>query len=186
VPVFCHEVLIEKDEALADALKKFSCNIEVDYCRPECQHIVQITCNEKKLLEANQITLDDCSQIVSDYFHPVCNHRIKNPKCATKRKYEIKEPKCTEKVSFTRPCKCETSMQCYETIEESLNPSICNKSVEIALPRCGHILSMRCNNAEKLKKDWDEQRGKSAASRKLFYITQTGCYFRTFQNTFSF
>ena len=59
-------------------------------------------------------------------------------------------------------------MQCYESNEESINPSICNSSVEIARPRCGHKLSMRCFEAEKLKEDWIKQIGKSAINSITF------------------
>jgi hypothetical protein len=172
IPLFCHEISIEKNETLIQALEKFCCNIKVDYCRPECGHIVKIACHDKKLLDSKSIRLSDCNEIVSDYFHPVCNHQFKKPKCAEKRKYESKEPRCTTKVKHIHPCKCETDMQCYESIQETINPSICNKSVEIPRPRCGHILSMRCNQAEKLKLSWEDQRGKSAINRNLsiFYL----------------
>jgi hypothetical protein len=170
IPVFCHEILIEKNENLIEALKSFCCNIKVDYCRPECGHIVKIKCHKKKLLESNLIKLVDCNEIVSDYFHPICNHQFNQPTCSEKRKYEIKPPKCNKEVIHTRPCKCKTKMLCYESIQESVTPSICNASVEIARPRCGHILSMRCNQAEKLRLDWEDQRGKSAVNRNIFQI----------------
>lgn len=165
IPLFCHEVDIEKTESLANALNRFDCKIKVDYCRPECDHIVNMNCFQKKSLEKSLLTLKDCNEIVSDYIHPICNHRFKLPKCAVKRGYELNAPKCTEKVLHKRPCGCEVLMQCYESIEESTHPTICQKSVEIARPRCGHMLSMRCFEAEKLKEDWTKQIGKSAIDR---------------------
>lgn len=175
VPLFCNELPIrgpsywEKTgqsqspgESLTEALNNFECKIKVDYTRPECGHIVSVKCHEKKLLDAKKMSLEDCVEIVSDYIHPICNHRFKKPKCSVKRNYELRPPLCTENVLHTFKCKCEASMMCYKSIEEFANPSICNKSVEVSRPRCGHVLSMRCNQATKLKADWEQQHGKSA------------------------
>ena len=126
IPLLCNEILIEKNDSLIEALKKFSCKIVVDYCRPECGHIVKVECNNKNLLDAKLVKLDDCKEIVPDFIHPVCNHRFKQPKCAEKRKYEIIAPKCNVKVKHKHRCNCETIMLCHESIEESINPSICN------------------------------------------------------------
>jgi hypothetical protein len=167
IPLYCYEVPIEKRESLVNALNRFDCKIKVDYCRPECDHIVQIECFNKKQLEKGLAILDDCSEIVSDYIHPICNHRFKQPKCATKRKYELNAPRCTEIVIHERKCGCKIRMQCYESIEEANNPSKCNKSVEIARPRCGHMLSLRCFEAEKLNEDWAKQIGKSATLNRM-------------------
>ena len=167
VPLYCHELMLEKNETLTDALRRFNCNIEVDYTRPECLHVVKVKCHEKT---GNKVHLDECSEVVSDYYHPICNHVFAKPKCSVKRRYERKEPKCTQKVLHTYPCKCESYMSCYEHIEESHNPSICNRSVEINRPRCGHMLSMRCNQAEKLKLDWQAQRGNTSVDRKFYFV----------------
>jgi hypothetical protein len=177
IPLFCHEVDIQKAESLENALNRFDCKIIVDYCRPECGHVVNVECFNKKKLENGCLILEDCGEIVSDYIHPICNHYFKKPKCAVKRKYELKAPNCTEKVLHKRPCGCETKMQCYESNEESINPSICNSSVEIARPRCGHKLSMRCFEAEKLKEDWIKQIGKSAINSITFFIYNMFIYF---------
>jgi hypothetical protein len=168
IELLCYEVNIEKHESLNKALNRFECGIKVNYCRPECEHIVQIKCFEKKSLESNRSVLDDCSEIMSDYYHPICNHVLKKPKCAVKRRYEKNTPKCIEKVTHKRRCGCEIIMQCYESIKELANPIICQKSVEINRPRCGHKLSMRCFEAEKLTEDWTEKTGKSAVNRMLF------------------
>lgn len=162
IPLSCKEVDIKKQESLEDALNRYECKVKVDYCRSECGHIVEVECFIKKKLETKKYVLKDCCEIVSDYIHPICNHRFEKPNCSTKRKYELNSPKCTQKVLHTRPCGCEILMECYESIEESINPKQCNSSVEIARPRCGHILSMRCFEAEKLKEDWTKKMGKSA------------------------
>ena len=59
-------------------------------------------------------------------------------------------------------------MQCYERVEELKAPSLCRSSVSIKRPRCGHMLSMRCFEAEKLKVSWDEKSGKSAIDGNSF------------------
>ena len=171
VPLLCYEVdiTVTMKETLADALKRFKCKEKVDYCRPECGHVVNIECFKKKKIDKGEKNLDDCGEIVSDYIHPVCNHRFRQPKCATKRKYELNAPKCPEKVIHKRPCGCELKMLCHESIEESANPPQCTKSVETARPRCNHTLSMRCFEAQHLKEEWSKQIGKSAATRMLLF-----------------
>lgn len=163
ISLLCHEVEIENKETLANALKRFDCKIYIDYTRPECGHEVEIECFVKRKLEIGEVVLEDCNETVSDFIHPICNHVFKKPKCAVKRKYELNPPKCTEKVLHRRPCGCEKSMHCYESIAESMKPIPCTESVQIARPRCGHILSMRCFEAEKLKEDCARQIGKAAS-----------------------
>ena len=171
VPLLCYEVDIAyaAKETLVEALKRFECKEKVGYCRPECGHIIKIECFVKKQIDNGETALDDCKEIVSDYIHPVCNHRFKQPKCATKRKYELNAPKCPEKVLHKRICGCELMMQCDESIEETAQPRKCTIDVNKARPRCGHMLSTRCFEAEHLKEEWSKQTGKSVITRmKLF------------------
>jgi len=180
VALVCHELdipfyyysnkITETEQKLADALRKFKCKEKVDYCRPECGHIVSIECFIKKQIDNGQNILNDCQEIVSDFIHPVCNHLFKKPKCATKRKYELKAPDCLQKLLHKRQCGCELEMPCYESIKESTQPSVCNISVEIARPRCGHMLSIRCFEAGKLKEEWAKQSGKSMLLCNILFI----------------
>lgn len=111
----------------------------------------------------------ECVIQVSNYIHPVCGHEIIRPECHKKRAYEQKPPNCMEKVKHSRPCGCVSDMRCYESMEELKKPSKCNSSVNIARPRCGHVLSMRCFMAINLMSDWQEQSGESAFDSKFFF-----------------
>ena len=171
VPLLCHDLDIDTffEESLEQALARFHCKIKVEYCRPECNHVVQISCHKKTEVVNMRKVLSACEVVVSDYIHPVCNHSFPQPKCAKKREYEANPPKCTTRVSHRRPCGCVLNMQCFERIEELKTPAICKSSVQFQRPRCGHMLSMRCFEAEKLKANWDEQSGKSAIDSKLLF-----------------
>ena len=179
VQLLCHELVIplyyrinsiKPNEKLKRALLGFKCKVKVEYSRPECDHIVQIACHYKNEILNNTSSLKACEEIVSDYIHPVCNHSFSKPKCITKREYETAPPRCIRMVPHKRPCGCETSMQCHERIEELKRPSICQSSKNINRPRCGHILSMRCYQAERLIADWNGQNGKSAFDGSLFFF----------------
>ena len=63
----------------------------------------------------------------------------------------------------------------------------CQSSVEIARPRCGHGLSLRCHTAQKLKEDWEKQNSESAFDRK-YRIDQYVCFFWhvVIRNVFTF
>ena len=152
------------------------CKIIVDYSRPECGHIVRVHCVNKKKLSNGYRLEGECKQIVSDFIHPVCNHRIKEPTCATKQSYELNTPNCLEKVLHKSKCGCETWMQCYESIQETAKPSICTKSIDVARPRCGHMLSMRCFEAKKWIQDWTKHAGKSAINSKLLWLSYSFNY----------
>jgi hypothetical protein len=168
VLLLCHDVEIKEGlETLAQALERFECNIKVEYSRPECDHVIRIACYYREQVLKKLKELSPCEEIVSDYIHPVCNHRFSKPKCAVKRKYETQPPKCAEKVEHKRPCGCISIMQCHERNEELEKPSICQSSKNIARPRCGHELSLRCYQAQNLMEDWNEQSGKSATEGKI-------------------
>lgn len=175
VPLVCHDINITKINAgdwrkqeggwqtLAEALTRFECKIKVDYTRPECDHVDNIHCHLKTKILSKQKTLDECKVIVSDYIHPVCNHKFVAPKCFKKREYERSPPKCRQVVKHRRPCGCVISMDCHESIEETTTPKTCQNDVQTTRPRCGHILSLRCHTSRKLKELWEEQKGISAS-----------------------
>ncbi len=169
IPLLCFELRIKKPRSLA--LSQFQCQIEVDYCRPECNHSTKLKCFQKALLikdptQAKSI-LPECAVPVSKYIHPVCGHETGRPECYKKRLYEVKPPRCMVQVCHKRPCGCTTNMHCYENIEELKTPSVCHSSVNIARPRCGHQISLRCFLATSLKADWQEHGGESAFDSKL-------------------
>lgn len=174
VPLLCYEVDIVRSESLAEALNRFDCKEMVYYRRPECGHNVRLHCFEKKKMNKGYRLREECSEIVPYYIHPVCGHHFKQPKCATKRRYESNNPNCPQDVIHERPCGCKLKMQCYEKVQELQYPIDCTLLIEIARPRCGHMLSMECYKAIKLKEEWAKQVGKSAIkNRKLLFIVFT-------------
>lgn len=162
------------------ALAQFECSITVEYVRPECGHVISIECHTKKSLDMKKasVRLKECNEIVSDYIHPMCNHRIARPKCAAKRRWEEKPPECTESVVHRRPCGCRKKMACSESMKEQDTPVMCTESLQVERPRCGHILSMRCYQAVKLKEDWLKQCGRSAENISNNSIYKILTYFR--------
>jgi len=132
-----------------------------------------VACFNKSQLLAGTAALEACKVEVSDYIHPVCNHRFAKPKCHRKQEYEMKAPQCVkvDAEAFKRPCGCIVpNMPCFKRIEEMKQPSVCMRSVEIARPRCGHQLSLRCCSARKLVADWAGNIGQSAVDSKSIAV----------------
>lgn len=91
---------------------------------------------------------------VADFIHPICNHRIRSPRCVDRRTWENSPPRCSVIVTHTRPCNHSKKMSCYEAAEEASHPRPCLADVEMRRPRCTHQLSLRCNAASSLKEAW--------------------------------
>jgi len=175
VPFFCKDLKIDKNETIEAALARFECPILVDYKRTECEHIEQVPCFIKTQLCAGTKALEVCKVEVNDYIHPVCNHRFIKPKCYKKREYEQKPPICTkvDGEAFKRPCGCTMpNMKCFQRIDEMKQPPLCLNSVEVARPRCGHQLSLRCSSARNLLIKWDEQSGHSGVDSKFLSLSK--------------
>jgi hypothetical protein len=170
VELKCCDLDIGQQESVVSALARFKCGIIVKYARRECDHVVNISCYNKTQLEAKPhlYQLKECDEIVSDYYHPVCNHIIALPTCAKKRIYEQKAPRCTTQVQHRRPCGCVIKMNCYDSVAETETPPVCNASVQINRPRCGHKLSIRCSVARELCDKWESHAGRSAIDGKHF------------------
>ena len=169
MPLLCKDLTIGKQETVEAARACFKCPILVDFTRAECEHTEQVACSLKSQLLEGSAVLGQCQVEVSDYVHPVCNHRFAKPKCYKKQEYEKKAPVCVKVDAevFKRPCGCSVpNMRCFERIEEIRQPSVCMRSVEVARPRCGHQLSLRCFAARKLLVDWSGQVGLSAVDGK--------------------
>lgn len=170
VPLLCHELDIGKQQTVESALRRFECKIQVNYDRPECEHIVQVTCHSKTLILSGNGALDECDVVVSDYIHPVCNHRFSKPSCVKKREYERCIPQCVkiDREPFKRPCGCIVeNMPCFKRLQEMKAPSKCMSSIELPRPRCGHQLSLRCCFARDLLARWEEQQSESALHCKF-------------------
>lgn len=144
IPLLCSDVLIDRNESLVKALGRHLCEVIVAYRRPECVHVCKVTCNINEKLIAGCEKAKECEEIVSDYYHPVCNHITKAPKCYIRRSFESQTPRCKVQVQHHRPCGCVTAMQCFESVAEGLSPSLCKEYVNSRRPRCGHSLSLRC------------------------------------------
>lgn len=167
---------MDRQQTVGEA--RFECPILVEYARAECEHTEQVACYVKKRLLAGTQDLATCKVVVSDYIHPICNHRFAKPECYKKREYQKTAPQC-EKIdveAFKRPCGCLVpNMPCFKRMKEVGMPSVCRNSVEVARPRCGHRLSLTCFSARKLLASWAEQRGQSAVDGKF---EQTLCVFK--------
>jgi hypothetical protein len=50
-------------------------------------------------------------------------------------------------------------MRCFEAVQEQAAPSLCMRAIQTARPRCTHLLSLRCHEANALKALWQEQDG---------------------------
>ena len=176
-PLLCFELNMKSSDSINAerlAFNRFQCQIEVDFRRPECNHSIKLKCFQKALLvkdpTRSEYTLPECSVPVSNYIHPVCGHETERPQCHKKRLYEVETPKCMVHVQHKRPCGCREHMQCYESIQELKTPSVCHSSVDIARPRCGHKISLRCFMATRLKADWQEHGDESAFDCKLLLL----------------
>lgn len=157
IPLLCSNVLIEPKEGLIAALKRHSCEVIVAYRRKECVHICNVTCHMNGKLLAGLEKAKECEEIVADYYHPVCNHVTKTPKCHIRRSFESHTPQCSVHVQHKRPCGCFTAMKCFESVAEGLAPSLCKEFVNCRRPRCGHSLSLRCFCDSALQELWNSQ-----------------------------
>lgn len=153
----CNEVL-GTAPTLQKALDRFECAIEVSHHRPECNHVVAITCHLNSLIDSGQRSLPNCEEIVGDFVHPQCNHLFSKPACYRRRSYEKTPPMCKEKVVHTRSCGCKVLMRCHQRIAEMemTQPPSCLVDVTIARPRCSHKLSLRCHEAKTLQQQWQQ------------------------------
>lgn len=137
VLLLCMDVAIKPQQSLEEALESHPCECLETYRRSECEHSVEIRCDVKSMVERGLTSLSPCKKRVGDYINPICNHIIKAPTCIARRQYEEETPLCSETVQHERPCKCVSTMECFEAVAENTNPSLCYSSVECKRPRCG-------------------------------------------------
>lgn len=166
VPLACHQLKLldnSASETMKIALESFRCDVKVQYSRPECPHVIDISCFDEQEIIAGARKLEECAEPVDDFVNPMCGHRMERPSCSKRRRWEVTPPTCMKTVVHQRPCGCKTRMSCHASIKESslIAPSRCLEAVEVMRPRCSHSMSLRCYEGDILRKLWSEQGGES-------------------------
>ena len=167
VPLACGMVFKARHEtkgSLVEALEVgFECDVQVEHHRPECLHVVKMTCNLQKKLVAGETELPPCKESVEDFFHPACNHRSKKPSCHERRQWEATPPRCLQLVMHVKPCGCQAQLRCFETAAAAADLAPCQRGVNMYRPRCSHNLSLRCYERTALLERWEQSHGMAAS-----------------------
>lgn len=90
VPLVCADVFGKSSvpnrtspASLDSALREFKCTIPVSFPRPQCQHMMQLPCDQHRAMVVDKTAaLPSCTIVVGDFVHPRCGHVIKKPTCA--------------------------------------------------------------------------------------------------------
>ncbi|CDF32339.1 unnamed protein product [Chondrus crispus] len=146
-------------ESLKDALSKFQCEVIVPYHRPECSHVLKISCHQYMGILDGSLKLKNCEKAVADYVHPVCGHRSLGPSCYRRRQWENEPPVCKVAVDHIRSCGCEVRQPCHDKMQECamIEAPLCQEAVSRPRPRCSHLLSSRCYESMALQELWSQE-----------------------------
>ena len=153
-------------ESLRDALNNFHCEVIVPYHRPECSHVLKISCHQYMGILDGSLKLKNCEKAVADYVHPVCGHRSLGPSCHRRRQWENEPPMCKVAVDHIRSCGCEVRLPCHDKVQECamIEAPLCQEAVSKPRPRCSHLLSSRCYESLALQELWSQEEDEAVNS----------------------
>eukprot|EP01039_Chlorochromonas_danica_P009656 gene9656-10676_t len=137
----------EKTVPCHELTDKWKCELVEEYFFPNCKHPVGLPCFEYDKIQSQRKPWPQCDHPVVNYIHPACGHIFENMTCAKRSLYEANPPVCFQKVPIRYPCEHTVRIACHLS-RQPLSP--CEAPVTINRPRCGHQLSQRCHEGEKL------------------------------------
>ena len=183
VPLLCHQAR-GHCATLEHGLKIFKCEVLMPYERSECSHRVEVQCPVFQSLRAGSLALEPCEEPVADYVHPACGHVRKKMECKTRLAYEKNPPLCMVQVPFVKVCGCKTKLACCDMLREKENPTPCKNEKNIARPRCGHPLSMRCFQCSILINEWGNLKAVAAKTEDAVAIVEIGTSYGPSESSF--
>ncbi|KAJ3216818.1 hypothetical protein HDU67_008904 [Dinochytrium kinnereticum] len=148
-------------KGIDDVILHYECKAQVDVQLP-CTHIIGMDCKVEMDIIASKAKYPGCRRPnIVPFVHAECKHEL-NGDCSVIRNYiqnPASAPKCSKNVDYLPLCGHGVNVACYLARQYDNKSAIfiCALQVELRLPRCGHLRSLPCLEAVKLK-TWSGQR----------------------------